>query len=130
MESTGAASAMAGLVTSVAGGLPPMALVFLVFVLTSIFAQLITNNGAAVLMFPIALEICVPAGLNPEPFVIAIMIAAACNFMTPISYQTNLMVYGPGGYKFVDFCRIGIPLTLLVGGITAVLAPVFFPLLP
>lgn len=129
MENTGAAASLASMLTGIASGLPPAGLVFLVFILTSLFAQLITNNGAAVLMFPVAMQICVaPAyGISPEPFMFAIMIAAACNFATPIAYQTNLMVYGPGEYRFTDFCRIGIPLTLVAGVITSVLAPIFFP---
>jgi di/tricarboxylate transporter len=126
MENTGAAAALASSLTSLSGSLPPRGVLFLVFLLTSVFAQLITNNGSAVLVFPIAMELR-SAEMSPEPFVLAITIAAACNFMTPIAYQTNLMVYGPGGYKFVDFLRIGVPLTLLTGAITVLLAPIFFP---
>lgn len=127
MENTGAAASIASALTSVANGLPPAGILFLVFILTSLFAQLITNNGAAVLMFPVTMQISAGYGISPEPFMIAIMIAAACNFATPTAYQTNLMVYGPGGYRFTDFCRIGIPLTLVVGVITSACSPVFFP---
>jgi len=127
MQTTGAADAIAHSLTTFTGALPPAALLFLIFILTSVFAQLITNNGAAVLIFPIAMQLAASAHLNPLPFVITIMIAAACNFATPIAYQTNLMVYGPGGYRFLDFTKIGIPLTLLIALITAILTPIFFP---
>lgn len=129
MENTGAAEALADVLLSAAGGLPPRGMLFVIFMLTSIFAQLVTNNGAAVLMFPIAMRVCTadPENLiSPEPFVIAIMIAAACNFMTPVTYQTNLMVYGLGGYRFFDFVKIGVPLTIVVGILSVLLTPVFF----
>ncbi len=130
MQHTGAAAAIADLIISTTQGLPPIGLVFLVFVLTSLFAQLVTNNGAAVLMFPIAMQIRASYGLNPEPFVMAIMIAAACNFMTPVTYQTNMMIFGPGGYKFTDFCKVGVPLTILTGALTAGLTALFFDMTP
>ena len=67
------------------------------------------------------------AGLDPKPFVIAVMMAGSASFATPIGYQTNLMVYGPGGYRFGDFLRAGLPLTLLVGCVTVILTPLVFP---
>jgi di/tricarboxylate transporter len=78
-------------------------------------------------MFPIALSVAQGLGVSYMPFVIAIMISASASFSTPIGYQTNLMVYGPGGYKFTDFMRIGIPLNLLFWGITLLIAPAVYP---
>ncbi len=127
MQMTGAAEGIADLIISTCSGIGSHGFLFLIFALTSIFAQLITNNGAAVLVFPIAMQVHRSLDVNPEPFVLAVMLAAACNFMTPVSYQTNLMVYGPGGYKFIDFVRIGVPLTLLVGILTTLLGPIVFP---
>ena len=103
---------------------------FLVFLMTSISAQLMTNYGAAVIMFPIVIGAAHGLDVSPYPFVFTMMAAAGCNFMTPITYQTNLMVYGPGGYKFLDFPKLGIPLTLLVAIIAVIIAPIVFPFVP
>ena len=102
----------------------------LVFAMTSIAAQLMTNFGAAVIMFPIVISAAHGLDVSPYPFVFTMMAAAGCNFMTPITYQTNLMVYGPGGYHFTDFQRLGIPLTLLVALIAVIVAPMVFPFTP
>ena len=103
---------------------------FLVFLMTSVAAQLMTNYGAAVIMFPIVISAAHGLGVSPYPFVFTMMAAAGCNFITPITYQTNLMVYGPGGYRFMDFPRLGIPLTLLVAILATVIAPQIFPFMP
>lgn len=93
---------------------------------TVLFTELITNNAAAALMFPIALATAKTLGVDFMPFVIAILFAASASFATPIGYQTNLMVYGPGGYQFTDYYRIGIPITILVGVITLTLIPLIW----
>jgi len=103
---------------------------FLVFLITSIAAQLMTNFGAAVIMFPIVIGAAEGIGVSPYPFVFTMMAAAGCNFITPITYQTNLMVFGPGGYRFMDFPRLGIPLTLLVAILATIIAPQVFPFVP
>jgi len=103
---------------------------FAIFVLTSIAAQLMTNYGAAVIMFPIVIGAAEGLGVSPYPFVFTMMSAAGCNFLTPVTYQTNLMVYGPGGYTFMDFPRLGLPLTILVAIIATTIAPIVFPFIP
>jgi di/tricarboxylate transporter len=103
---------------------------FAIFILTSIAAQLMTNFGAAVIMFPIVIGAAEGLGVSPYPFVFTMMAAAGCNFLTPVMYQTNLMVYGPGGYKFIDFPRLGVPLTLLVAFVATTIAPIVFPFTP
>ncbi len=103
---------------------------FLVFAMTSIAAQLMTNFGAAVIMFPIVISAAHGLDVSPYPFIFTMMAAAGCNFLTPITYQTNLMVYGPGGYHFTDFQRLGIPLTLLVALIAVIVSPIVFPFTP
>ena len=103
---------------------------FAIFILTSVAAQLMTNFGAAVIMFPIVIGAAEGLGVSPYPFVFTMMAAAGCNFLTPVTYQTNLMVYGPGGYKFMDFPRLGVPLTLLVAIIAITIAPLVFPFIP
>jgi len=105
-------------------------ILFLVFLMTSIAAQLMTNYGAAVIMFPIVIGAAEGLGVSPYPFVFTMMAAAGCNFITPITYQTNLMVYGPGGYRFMDFPMLGIPLTLLVATTATFIAPLVFPFIP
>ncbi len=88
-----------------------------------LFTELITNNAAAVLVFPIALSTSQAFGVSFMPFAIAIMMAASASFSTPIGYQTNLMVYGPGGYHFSDYFKVGIPLNLLMAVVTIAIVP-------
>ena len=126
LDETGAASALAAGILSVVRGHPWVALA-MVYVVTAVLTAVITNNGAAVLVFPLAMSTAESLGVNPMPFIVCIMIAASASFATPIGYQTNLMVYGPGGYRFGDYLRIGIPLTVLVGIVVVVLAPLMWP---
>jgi len=87
---------------------------------------LVTNVASAVFMFPIALAMAGELGLSSMPFVITLMVGASCSFISPMSFQTNLMVYSAGGYKFTDFVRMGVPLTVVVGIVTIILTPMFF----
>jgi di/tricarboxylate transporter len=89
--------------------------------------ELMTNAGAAVIMFPIGLKAAESLGASVLPFAIAIMLAASFGFATPLGYQTNLMVFGPGGYKLQDFLKMGIPLNLLMAAIAVPLIPIFWP---
>jgi len=116
------------IVTSLFANLAPspwLALVF-VYVVTVVFTELITNNAAAVLVFPIALAVAQTLGVSPMPFVICVMIGASASFVTPLGYQTNLMVMGPGGYQFTDYARLGVPLSLLVGATTVMIVPLLW----
>ncbi len=134
LQDTGAAGAIAHsllmLSSDIGIGGNPHATLFVMFLITAGFAQLITNNGAAVLMFPITMAAAKDLGVSPVPFVFCLMLAAGASFMSPVAYQTNLMVYGPGGYRFTDFVRLGAPLTLLVAIIASACAPLFFPFHP
>ena len=125
MES-GAASMIGEGLLRMAVGNPWLALVAL-YVVTMILTELISNNAAGVLMLPIALTIADSAGVSFMPFVIAVMVAASCGFTTPIGYQTNLMVYGPGGYRFMDFVRFGLPLNIMCCIITLLVVPRVWP---
>ncbi len=98
-----------------------------IYFMTMVLTELVTNNAAASLMFPIALAVSRTLAVRHEPFMIVIMIAASMGFATPFGYQTNLMVYGPGGYKFSDYLRVGIPLDLLMMAIAVALTPFVFP---
>jgi len=126
LQNTGAAAGVADTLISFANGVPWLALA-LVFVATALFSALATNNAAAVLMFPIALLTAQNLEVSILPFAITIMIAASASFATPIGYQTNLMVLGAGGYRFSDYMRIGIPLTILAGLLTVILVPLVWP---
>ena len=122
LQGSGAASGLALWLVSFAQG-SPLAALSLLFVATALLSALATNNAAAVLMFPIALSTANNLGVSLLPFAIVLMVAASASFATPIGYQTNLMVYGPGGYRFSDYLRFGLPLTLLIGLISIALAP-------
>lgn len=109
------------------GVLSPWLALLMVYALTTAFTEVITNNAAAVLMFPIAMAVAEQLGVSILPFAIAVMFAASASFITPLGYQTNLMVYGPGRYRFVDYARLGIPLSLIAGAVTLVLIPLVWP---
>ena len=127
LESTGLATALAGGLVAQVGPEPLLQLAIL-YLTTMLLTELLSNNTSAVLMFPIALATAAALGVDYMPFVVAITIAASCGFATPIGYQTNLMVYGPGGYRFSDFVRFGVPLNLVVFATTMVVAPIAFPM--
>jgi di/tricarboxylate transporter len=126
MEKTGLDEAVARSAIAAAGDHPHAVLAAIYFV-AMLFTELMSNNAAAVLVFPIAWQTAADMGINPMPFVMAITVAASCGFATPMGYQTNLMIYGPGGYKFSDYMRFGGPLNLLVMALTVALAPVIWP---
>jgi di/tricarboxylate transporter len=130
LRESGAADHFAGTLLSGAAsfGLGARSMLFVIALLTAAFAQVLTNNGAAAVMFPVAMATALDLGVSTAPFVFVLLMGCGLNFLTPIGYQTNLMVYGPGGYRFLDFTRIGLPLTLLLAVMAAVLAPLFFPL--
>jgi di/tricarboxylate transporter len=122
LQNSGAATVIAQWLLSFTQDSPGLAL-GAIFVLTALFTALATNNAAAVIMFPIALSSANSLGVSFLPFAVTIMVAASASFATPISYQTNLMVYGPGGYRFKDYIYFGGPLTLLVGLLTVIITP-------
>jgi di/tricarboxylate transporter len=126
LEKSGAATIIAGSTASLSGGNAWLALGLIYFV-TLIVTELITNNAAAALMFPFALATAQKLDVHYLPFVIAVMMAASAGFATPIGYQTNLMVYGPGGYRFSDYLKVGVPLDLIILAITVALAPLAYP---
>ncbi len=122
LHSTGAAERIAVLLIEFAGGSTGISLA-LMFFATALLSAVATNNAAAVIMFPIALTTANNLGVSIMPFVITLMVAASTSFATPIGYQTNLRVYGGGGYRFSDYLRIGVPLTILVGLTTILVVP-------
>ncbi|MDT8406283.1 MAG: SLC13 family permease [Methylococcales bacterium] len=126
MLASGAANYIADNMLALANG-QPWLLLALTYATVSILTEIITNNAAAVLMLPVVLALTETLHLNPEPFVLTTMMAASASFATPIGYQTNLMVYGPGGYHFNDFLKVGIPMNIMAGLVTVGLAPIIWP---
>lgn len=126
MLKTGAAEFIASKMLSV--GVGPWGALALTFLLTLIFTEILTNNAAAVLVFPIAMAVADSVGANFMPFAITVMIAASASFIIPIGYQTNLMVMGPGGYRVSDFIRIGIPMSMVTALVTLTVVPAVWPL--
>ncbi|MES1937797.1 SLC13 family permease [Salinisphaera hydrothermalis] len=126
VQNTGLAAGLAEALTTLAGPGLHAALIAL-FVTTVMISAVITNNAAAVIVFPVAASLAHDAGASIWPYAITVIIGASASFLTPIGYQTNLMVYGPGGYRFTDFLRLGGPLTLLIGALTVTLVPLIWP---
>jgi len=126
LAESGAAQLLAGWIGDIARGDPFWALVVL-YVSTVVMTEMITNNAAGVLMFPIAMAVAQDGGVNFLPYVVCVMVGASAGFITPIGYQTNLMVYGPGGYRWMDYIRFGTPLSILVGIATVLIVPRVWP---
>jgi di/tricarboxylate transporter len=105
----------------------PLVALVVVYFMTTILTELISNNAVAVIVTPIAISLAQALGVDPRPFVVAVMFSATCAFMTPFGYQTNTLVYSVGGYKFADYLRLGTPLNLITAAIALTLIPVFWP---
>jgi di/tricarboxylate transporter len=127
LDQSQAAATIAHGLLSLAGGNPLMALVA-GYLATVFCTELITNNAAAVLMFPIAINAATELGISPSAFVIVVMIAASASFLSPFGYQTNMMVYGVGGYRVADYIKFGLPLSLIVFAVTILIVPALWPL--
>ncbi|WP_127556679.1 SLC13 family permease [Saccharospirillum alexandrii] len=119
LQITGAAAVIAQWLVSLSGG-DTLLMLIMVYFTVSVLTEIITNNAAAVVMVPIVLSITSAANVAAEPFIIAVMMAASASFATPLGYQTNLMVMGPGGYRFSDYLKVGLPMNLLIGASTLV----------
>ncbi|MBW6416652.1 SLC13 family permease [Celeribacter sp. PS-C1] len=128
LDASGAVQLIVGAVAPLLEGLPVFFVVWAIFLMTSILTELVSNNAVAVVVTPIAIGLANTMGLDPRGLVVAVMIAASASFATPIGYQTNTMVYGPGGYKFTDYMKVGIPLNLSIGLLSAAVIPLLWPL--
>lgn len=127
MQNSGMADAVAAWAVELSKAHSPIVLLGVIFVITNLFTELMTNNAAAALAFPISLSIASHMGVSPMPFFVTICMAASSSFSTPIGYQTNLIVQGIGNYRFADFVRIGLPLNLIALIITLTVVPLFWP---
>ena len=130
MENSGATEWIANQLAIIGAQLSPYWVLTLLFVMTSIVTEIISNNACVVLLLPVAVKLAVTLGLNPYAFMFIVTFAASNSFMTPIGYQTNTMIYGPGGYRFSDFIRVGGPLNLIMAIITPPLIILLFGLQP
>ncbi len=128
LESSGAVQLIVTAIAPSLSALPPFLVVWAIYLLTSILTELVSNNAVAVVVTPIAIGLATAMGFDPRPLVVAVMIAASASFATPIGYQTNMLVYGPGGYRFTDFMKVGIPLNLSIGLLASALIPMIWPL--
>ena len=128
MEKTGAASLLVGHLAGLTGGMGPLAVLAVLYLITSFLTEIMSNNAAAILLTPIAIGLGSQLGIDPRPFVVAVMFAASASFATPIGYQTNTLVYSAGGYKFSDFLKIGVPLNLVMFAASMIVIPMFWPL--
>ncbi|MDB0052226.1 SLC13 family permease [Ascidiaceihabitans sp.] len=128
LEASGAVALIVNAIAPALGNLPPFLIIWAIYLLTSVLTELVSNNAVAVVVTPIAIGLATALGIDPRPLVVAVMVAASASFATPIGYQTNMLVYGPGGYKFTDFMRVGIPLNLSIGVLASVVIPILWPL--
>jgi di/tricarboxylate transporter len=127
MQNTGTAQILAAGLLGVTEPLGLYGSLAALYLLTSLLTEVISNNAAAVVLTPVAVAAALGLGASPLPFVIAVMFAASNSFLTPIGYQTNTFIYGPGGYRFGDFARVGGPLMILMLIAATFTIPFFFP---
>lgn len=128
LEASGAVEMIVNTISPFLDGLPPWMLVLAVFLLTSTLTEVVSNNAVAVVVTPVAIALGQNLGVDPRGLVVAVMVGASCAFSTPIGYQTNMLVYGPGGYRFTDFTKVGIGMNIIVALVSAALIPLIWPL--
>ncbi|SOB99521.1 di/tricarboxylate transporter [Rhodobacter sp. JA431] len=130
LERSGAVLLLVDAVAPYLQGLSPHLTLFAVFLLGSVLTESVSNNAVAVILTPIAIQLGQSLGLDPRPLVVAVMFSASASFATPIGYQTNTLVYGPGGYHFSDYLKVGVPLNLLLAIVGTFVIPLIWPLVP
>jgi di/tricarboxylate transporter len=128
MQKTGASAMLAAWLIERVGVYGPLALLAAFFGITMLLTEAMSNNATVALLLPIAITTAQSIGANPRAFMFAVVFAASSSFMTPVGYQTNTMIYGPGQYRFVDFMRVGAPLNLVFWVLGTLLIPWFWPL--
>ncbi|MDP0927361.1 SLC13 family permease [Paracoccus onubensis] len=128
LENSGAVELLVTRIAPWLTQVPPWGLVLSVYLLATVLTETVTNNAVAVIVTPVAISLGNQLGVDPRPLVIAVMMGASASFATPIGYQTNTLVYGPGGYRFADFIRVGVPLNVLMAITAAIVIPIFWPL--
>ncbi len=127
LEATGAVALIVNAVAPLLTGLPPAVAVAAVYLMALVMTEFLSNNAVAVILTPIAIQLGSSLGLDPRPFAVAVMFAATLAFATPIGYQTNMMVFAPGGYRFTDYIKVGVPLNLVTAAVCCALIPLLWP---
>ena len=127
LEAAGSVELIVSFVQPLLANAPPFIVILSIYVLASTLTEMVTNNAVAVILTPIAIQLGIALGLDPRPLVVTVMFAASAAFSTPIGYQTNTLVYGPGGYKFTDFTRVGLPLNILLALTASFFIPIIWP---
>lgn len=130
MDQSGAAAQLVGVIMKIFGGFSPVVVLSVIYLLSSTLTELISNNAVAALLTPIVIGIAEQLGVDPRPFIVAMMFGCSASFATPIGYQTNTYVYGAGGYRFTDFPKVGVPLNLLLWIVATLLIPLLWPFNP
>jgi di/tricarboxylate transporter len=128
LEKTGGASLVAEGLVNTLGDLSPVALMAGIFLLTTGFSQVINNTATAVLVAPIVIQAAINLGVSPHPLLMIVAVSASTAFLTPIGTTTNILIYSPGGYRFTDYVKVGLPLMLLFLAVSLVLVPLIWPL--
>ena len=127
LDHSGAARMLVGWISPSLEGLPPSLVIFCVYLLAMVLTEIVSNNAVGVIFTPVAIELGISLGLDPRALVVAVMFAASAAFSTPIGYQTNMLVYGPGGYRFTDYLKVGIPLNLTLAVTASIMIPLLWP---
>lgn len=130
LDNSGAVQLIVGWVAPHLQGLPPQLTLLAVYALGSLLTEMVSNNAVAVILTPIAIQLGATLGIDPRPLVVAVMFAASASFATPIGYQTNTLVYGPGGYRFADYLKVGVPLNITLALVATFVIPLIWPLVP
>ena len=128
MENTGTAQLLANQIINLIGDWGVLAVMMGIFIMTGLLTEVMSNAAATVLAVPIAIDAAMSLGANPHTFVMAIVIAASTSFLMPIGHQVNVLIYGPGGYKFFDYTKVGVWLNLILLILTALVLPIIWPL--
>ncbi len=126
LENSGAVEMIVAAVQPWLQGMSPFVLVFVVYALTSFLTEIVSNNAVGIIVTPVVIALAAALGVNPRPLVMVVMIGASASFATPIGYQTNTLVYGPGGYRFADFFRFGVPLNLICLVVVTIAVPLLY----
>ncbi|SOC09214.1 SLC13 family permease [Rhodobacter maris] len=130
LDRSGAVQLLVNAVAPFLQGLPPQMTLLALYVLGSVLTETVSNNAVAVILTPIAIQMGHTLGIDPRPLVVAVMFSASASFATPIGYQTNTLVYGPGGYRFSDYLKVGVPLNVLLAVVGTLVIPLIWPLTP
>ncbi len=130
MQESGAAQFLAEGMVSVVGGFGPRAIVAALFVMAALGAQVMPTAAVAVLLAPIAMNTAADLGLSPYALMMTVAVSASASFLSPVAHPANVLTMGPGGYRFTDYIRVGLPLTLVVLLVVLVILPIFWPLVP